>query len=163
MKVVVSIIAVLISLNPLKAQSELKIGDFAPEFEKTSMEGSTIKLSRIESELILLDFWAGWCKPCIKTIKSTLTPLYNKYNRNQLEIIGVSYDKSNEKWVKSIDKFDVPWKHIYDTNDHDLFKKYSIEVIPTYYLIDSRGMIVGYKILSSELEKTVDSYFQKKD
>lgn len=163
MKVTISVIAVLISMGSLNAQSELRIGDNAPEFEKTSSEGAVIKLNSVESELILLDFWAGWCKPCIKTIKSTLTPLYKKYNRNQFEIIGVSYDKSNKKWLQAIERFDVPWKHVYDSDDNELLKKYSVEVIPTYYLIDSSGKIVGAKILSSELEKTIDSYFQKKD
>lgn len=159
----VLLISVLIlSVGTLQAQSSLKIGNSAPLFKKASTDGSTLELDKINSELILLDFWAGWCKPCIKTIKSTLKPVYQKYNRDQLEIVGVSYDKSKDKWLKAIEKFDIPWKHIYDGEDNELLKKYNIELIPTYYLVDKTGKIVGANILSSDLEAFIDNYFEQK-
>ena len=131
-------------------------GDIAPDFEKKTPEGDVLRLSEIDSELVLLDFWAGWCKPCLKTIKDTLIPLHNKYDTSELQIVGISYDESKSKWKKSIERFEVPWLHIWDNDDQDLYKKYSIEVIPTYYLINRQGRIVAANMLSSDLEKIID-------
>ena len=158
----VLLLASLILSGTLHAQM-LKVGDQAPALNKITPDEYLLDLNKIDSELILLDFWAGWCKPCIKTIKSTLNPVYNKYDRSQFEIVGISYDKSTAKWLKAIERFDVPWKHIYDADDNALLKKYEVEVIPTYYLIDKTGKIVGAKILSTELEGFIDNYFKEKD
>lgn len=143
------------------SQNKLVVGEKAPSIEEQSNRGNTIKLSEINSELILLDFWAGWCKPCIKTIKSTLLPIYDKYDRKKLEIIGISYDRSVDKWKKSIARYGLPWLHIYDGDNNELLKKYMVEYIPTYFLVDRNGKIVAKNILSADLEKTIDEYFNK--
>ncbi len=143
------------------AQKKVAAGDLAPGFQQMAPDGRMLELSGIKSDLILLDFWAGWCKPCLHTIETILNPLYAKYDRKQLEIVGVSYDKSEAKWERSMAKFNVPWLHVYDADDYDLYKKYSIEVLPTYYLIDRSGKIVAANVLSADLEKVVDDYFEK--
>ena len=163
MKILLSILISLTSSGLIEAQVKLNHGDLAPEFKKTSARGSSIELYQMSSQLILLDFWAGWCKPCIKTIISTLNPIYIKYDREQLEIIGISYDKSESKWLKAIDKFDVPWIHIYDGDNNEILEMYGVQIIPAYYLIDSNNKIVGSNILSSELEAKVEEYFRQKE
>lgn len=107
-KCAISIIVLLFLFAHSYAQNELLVGEKSLSIVAKSIKGNTIKLSEINSELILLDFWAGWSKPCIKTIKSTLLPIYDKYDRRKLEIIGISYDKSVDKWEKSNAKYGVP-------------------------------------------------------
>ncbi|WP_416866389.1 MAG: TlpA family protein disulfide reductase [Imperialibacter sp.] len=154
-------IALLFLAGHSQAQTKPKVGDLAPGFQQVAADGSMLELSSIKGDLILLDFWAGWCKPCLHTIETILNPLYSKYSREQLQIVGVSYDKSADKWEKSMAKFNVPWLHVYDADDYDLYKKYAIEVLPTYYLVDSKGKIVAANVLSADLAKTVDDYFAK--
>lgn len=149
------------SFSQSYSQKKLVVGEKAPLIEEQSNKGNPIKLSEIKSNLILLDFWAGWCRPCIKTIKSTLLPIYDKYDRQELEIIGISYDKSVSKWKKSIDRFGLPWLHVYDGDDNELLKEYMVEYIPAYFLVDRNGKIVAKNILSADLEKTIDEYFNR--
>lgn len=148
-----------IYLIGLTATSQfLKSGDIAPDFQLMSIDGEEIQLSDYRGQLVLLDFWAGWCNPCIKSIKQVLVPLREKYDENDLIIIGVNYDRSKEAWEKSIDRFDAPWVHIYDYDNADLYKKYYVQSIPKYCLIDKKGEIYECDIPSSRLEKLVDKY-----
>lgn len=162
MKSFLTVIVVFLWAGFLNAQiADFQKGDPAPIFEKNAPDGTVLKLSDIDSELILLDFWAGWCKGCVKTINKALKPLHKKYDRKQLQIVGVSYDKTESLWKDSIKKFDLPWLHVYDSHGFDLYKRYGIEVIPSYFLIDKNGTIVAAKIPATELEAAIDRFFTK--
>ena len=158
MKYLLTLIVCAVVLQ-VHAQQPLQKGNAMPDFELVKSNGEKIQASEIKSELLIIDFWAGWCKPCIKTIKSTLLPLYQKYERHQLEIVGVSYDKSEEKWKKSIERFKLPWLHVYDGTSFELYEKYNIEIIPTYYVVNREGEILATNLLSTDLESFVSNYF----
>jgi len=122
------------------------VGSQASDFSRKGYDGVNVNLSSFAGKYILLDFWADWCKPC-KADQPKLKELYKQYHSKGLEVIGISYDKSEGRWLNGIKKENLTlWNHILDGKDENgntIGEIYNVKPIPSYILIDKRGLIFG--------------------
>ncbi|MEL7121079.1 MAG: TlpA disulfide reductase family protein [Bacteroidota bacterium] len=125
----------------LGAIENLQIGNQASDFEAVDLNGKTIKLSDFKDKVIMLDFWATWCGPCVQEIPD-MKALKEKYG-DQLVIISISLDKKEEKLRSFIKAKDLNWTHVYapEGRQNELVKTYCGFGLPTYYIIDKNGKI----------------------
>jgi thiol-disulfide isomerase/thioredoxin len=155
-KLIVIAAAVQLSFTALGQQpkSNLRAGDMIPDIEGVYFNDATFDLSKMESKVIILDFWASWCGPCVKSVKTTLKPLYEEYSRADFEVIGISNDRKRAAWEKAIKNWELPWPNIWD-NDQSMVRSYGVPAIPTYFIVDNTGKVLASNVFSSELKKTV--------
>ena len=113
--------------------------------EGTASDGQPFSTERWKGKVVMVDFWATWCPPCmfeLRDIKNTYTDFHPK----GLEIVGVSSDRDPQNFRAFLqDNKDMPWPQIIDptlgpTDVHPLLKQYGIEAIPTIFLIDKKGV-----------------------
>tara|TARA_A100001011_G_C14282189_1_gene832093 strand:- start:43 stop:606 length:564 start_codon:yes stop_codon:yes gene_type:complete len=105
-----------------------------------------IKLSDFKGSLVLLNFWATWCGPCIVEIPE-FNNLYNKYKDKGFEILGVSVSDSKKQLEKFQKKFDVDYKILYSTPEimSEVNMNYGVNSVPISYLINRDSHVVrGY-------------------
>ncbi len=135
----------------------LKKGKDAPDISLKTPKGNVKSLSSLEGQVVLIDFWASWCKPCLKTIPK-LKKLYKKYNDQGFEIYGVSLDKKKKDWVKAIEKYDMNWVHVSDLKyfNSAAAQKYNIRAIPFTVLVDKNGKIIASGLRGQELVKKIE-------
>ncbi|MBS1579268.1 MAG: AhpC/TSA family protein [Bacteroidetes bacterium] len=141
--------AQLIYKEIIKKESNI-IGGFAPEFTIQTINNKTISLSGFRGKkIVLLDFWASWCIPCREAF-SELKKIYAKYNRKELAIIAVTIDEDLQAWRNAIQQDGIrQWYHTTATKqpkvktEDDIIEKYETNGIPTQYLIDKNGKIIG--------------------
>jgi thiol-disulfide isomerase/thioredoxin len=132
----------------ITASKMAQIGKKASNFSTLNFNGESISLDQFKGKYVLLDFWAGWCKPC-KALHPELKSIYEKYHTKGLEIIGISFDRDSISWKKSIETEELnQWYHVYDGfknigKNNSLSQKYNITPIPAYVLIDRNGIIQG--------------------
>jgi thiol-disulfide isomerase/thioredoxin len=109
-------------------------------------------------KLVLIDFWASWCKPCIANFP-LLKRIEEKYRDKNFAIIGVSLDDNLKRWKNEIRRSGLMWKNISDFKGADgLGAKYlNITTIPRYVLIGKDGFIINDDIKKEEIEKTIIS------
>ena len=106
-----------IGLNLSKALANMveetsTIGDKVADFSAPTPSGETLSLqSALGKKITILDFWASWCRPC-RMENPNVVKVYNKYKDDGLEIIGISLDKSGDKWKSAIEKDGLTWKHV---------------------------------------------------
>lgn len=135
-------------------KSPLKAGDMIPEIEGVYFNDQNFDLAQMNSKVIILDFWASWCGPCVKSVKTTLKPLYEEYSRDDFEVIGISNDRKKSSWEKAINSWQLPWPNVWD-DDQSMVRSYSVPAIPTYFIVDNTGKILASNVFSSDLKKTV--------
>jgi peroxiredoxin len=136
--------------NAIKEQIELYVadsGDRAPDFSGKNFDGREISLNQFNGKVVLLDFMAGWCIPCIKN-HPQIKELYATYNPRGLEIISVSFDRDEETWKENVIKEELNWNHIYQGLDNigkegSISKLYTVRPIPAYILINEKGIIIN--------------------
>lgn len=145
--------------NRLKAFT----GNLMPDFEFPDTHNNPIKLSVFRGKYVLVDFWASWCKPCRREMPFLKT-IYNRFHKEGLEIVGVSFDQKREKWLQAIKEDGTPWVHVLDSENFEgeIAKKLFITGIPTVFLLDPDGIIVGDNLRGEALERKLESIFQKK-
>ena len=137
-----------ISLNEeINLIKKTSVGSIAPGFTLIDLEGNEINLNSLKGKYVLLDFWAGWCLPCVKSIPA-LKQIYNKYNHKGLEVISLSLDKDKNSWKKAIEKYATnDWKNVFlgseKSFEEGVYKNYNVIGIPTYILINKKGVIAG--------------------
>lgn len=151
----------------LYAQDEvLKIGQTAPEILLSTHNGDTVTLSSLKGKLVLIDFWATWCAPCVKE-QPELKAIYDKHSdkvkAGEFEILGVSLDKSKENWQKSIERFKINWLQVSDLMfwKSPVAKNYAIEGLPFNVIVDEQGKIIAINLHSSALEDFISNYLSK--
>ena len=137
------------------------IGKEAPEVSLQNLDGEITNLSDYRGKVVLLDFWAGWCGPCIADFKEWLVPMYSEYDGKNFEILGVNYDKSTTGWKKSVQRFGLEWDHLYDYDVATAYKDYNVEYIPTSYLIDQNGKIIAKNLKRNQLRKAIDKLLKE--
>lgn len=144
-------IAVLERVNP---------GNPAPDFTANDLlTGKPFSLSSLKGKVVLLDFWASWCVPCRKS-NPHVKALYNKYSKKGFDVVYIASDDSNPNAaLKAIEQDGIKKYHhvlaglkeIREANgkmlgydkSQDIGEKYAIHFLPTKYLIDREGKIIG--------------------
>lgn len=131
--------------------SRLMNGVKAPNIELEDVEGNKVALESMQGKMVLIDFWASWCKPCLEAFPR-LEEMYAKYKDAQigeakgLEIYSISMDENRKAWEKVLKRYQPSWGNQFiDTTafTSSLIDLYQFEEIPAYYLIDERGVIIG--------------------
>ncbi|MCD8185446.1 MAG: TlpA family protein disulfide reductase [Rikenellaceae bacterium] len=106
--------------------------------------------------VVLVDFWASWCKPCIAEIPF-LSGLLDKYGEQGLLIFGVSLDQNPEAWRQALNNHPMPWVQACDGEGWEsrIPRDYGIQAIPFTVLIDGRGTIIGRNLHGHLLEEAI--------
>tara|TARA_B110000503_G_C7172807_1_gene425281 strand:- start:3971 stop:4453 length:483 start_codon:yes stop_codon:yes gene_type:complete len=142
------------------SQAQIPVGLQAPDFSLIGFDGNQVTLKSSQSKITIVNFWASWCGPCVKSLHETIIPLYNEYSRDQLDVIGISNDLKEDKWRAAIDKHQIPWANVWDQN-RALVKAYGVPAIPTYFLLDTSGKIIQSNIYANKLKSAVKKALQK--
>lgn len=139
-----------------------EIGSIAPDFTLNTPEGTPFSLSALKGKIVLIDFWASWCKPC-RLENPNVVAIYNQYKNKGFDILGVSLDKEKEAWIKAIADDKLAWHHVSDLKfwQCDVAVKYGIQAIPFTLLLDKDGKIIAKNLRGEALGKKLEEIFGK--
>ena len=125
----------------------------ALDFQVTDLKGEPLSLSQYRGQVVLLDFWATWCGPCIVEMPN-VKQTYAKYKNQKFEIIGISLDQSMEPLETYIASEGLAWRQYLDSSGR-IANMYNVRAIPSTFLIDGTGIIRQVNLRGSALEMAV--------
>ncbi len=138
-----------------------EIGEPAPNIELPSPSGDPIKLSSLRGQIVLIDFWASWCGPCRRE-NPNVVRLYNKYKDKGFTVYSVSLDHNKESWEKAIERDQLTWpNHVSDLKRWQSApaQMYQVKGIPTTFLLDQNGKVIGKNLRGQQLEQKLAELF----
>jgi thiol-disulfide isomerase/thioredoxin len=141
----------------LKRLSVAETGKPFPALILTDTSGKEMSISDLKGKIVLIDVWSSWCGPCREQVPD-LKKLYNKYNGQGFEIIGISMDDNKESWLKAIRQDKQPWKAYCEFRNWRYNKfamRFSIYSIPANFLIDQNGILVGQDLSIESLSNWI--------
>ena len=119
--------------------AELTLGKPAPDFRLKDINGESVSLVDFRGKVVLLDFWATWCEPCIYGLPA-LKSIYERFKQNpDFALIGISWDFKDETVAKFAADNEMPWIHIRESKE--MRAKFNVRAIPHYTVIDKNGLI----------------------
>lgn len=122
-------------------------GKKAPNFTATDLNGKTVSLSDFEGKIVILDFWASWCAPCLRELMmENAQKLEEKYTQKGIVFLKVNIDANEELWKNTLDRLKIRsiGTHIHQAGGFNslVAKSYGITGIPTYLILDKKGFII---------------------
>lgn len=109
----------------------------APSFTGTSLEGETIELADLRGQVVVVDFWATWCPPCVEKLPE-MVAMAEEYADEGVQFLGVSADKSESDLRRFLDRNRVNFPIIFE-GASPILNTYGVSAIPTVVVIDREG------------------------
>ena len=151
-----------------KLLSEILSLAFAPNFSMENLNGDSVSLSDYKNQVVLIDFWASWCKPC-RIANPKMVKLYNDFHEQGLEIISISLDGTPQQktprldWEKAVEKDKLTWPQLSELKgwNSEIRNLYDLKSIPYTVLINSEGRVVAQDLDEMALRIKITELLQK--
>lgn len=141
----------------LASEKRLSVGAEPIPFSVKGIKGETLSPAEYKGKVLLIDFWATWCGPCIAEMPNVKS-VYSKYHPKGFEIVGISLDQSRDKLDTYIQQQGIEWPQYFDGKwwNNDIAAMYGIKSIPATLLVDRRGKIRYKSLRGRQLEAAVE-------
>ena len=130
-----------------------------PELPKGTrdLDGEPIRIADYEGKVVLVDFWASWCGPCLLEAPNVVRA-YKKYHPKGFEIIGISLDESRDRMLDAMKEHGMTWRQYFDGLgwNNKVSTEYGIMAIPATYLVGPDGKIVTNQVRGELLEARLE-------
>ena len=135
----------------------LAVGQRFPDFNELDLNGAPLSVGASQGKVMLVDFWATWCGPCRAEMPNVIAA-YQKYRSSGFDIIGVSLDEDKGAVANFTTAQGMPWPQYFDGKgwNNKLAKQYGVRSIPTNYLLDRNGIILGKELRGQALDEAVN-------
>ena len=146
-----------------EAKTKLDVGALAPDIDLVKEDGTKVKLSSFKGKIVLMDFWASWCRPC-RMENPNVVAAYNKYKAKGLVILSISQDQDLAKWKAAIGQDGLIWPTHFSDNlaGGVASSTYDVSYIPKTYLLDKSGKIAAKDLRGSALEAEIEKLTKTK-
>jgi len=139
-----------------KNRRTLTNGAKFPDFSEKDLLGNPLSVSKYEDKVVLVEFWATWCVPCVAELPNIIKA-YKKHHADGFEVIGISLDQDEQKLKSFLKAKEIPWPQYFDGKEwqNKLAAKYGIDSVPATFLLDRQGKIIGQDLRGETLEEAL--------
>jgi thiol-disulfide isomerase/thioredoxin len=134
------------------------------ELSFTAVDGRKIDLADLRGKVVLVDFWATWCPPCVEEAPA-LVEAYQKFKDQGFEIIGISLDEDKSALEKFTEEKGMTWPQFFDGKgwENELAVRFKIQTVPTMWLLDREGKLADPSPRGERLERAIESALAAQD
>ena len=127
------------------------------EIAFTDLAGKEVNLAKMTDKVVLVDFWATWCGPCVAEMPNVIAA-YDKYKAKGFEVIGVSLDEDKAALEKFVVDNKMTWSQYFDGKgwENELAQHFGISGIPATFLIGKGGKIIASNLRGEDLEAAIE-------
>lgn len=132
------------------------------DIEGTLLDKSDFNPASLQGKVVLVDFWATWCGPCVAEIPNVMAA-YEKYHDKGFEVIGISLDEDAQAVADFVEERKIPWPILFGHEGggwkHPMATKYGINGIPTVILVGQNGKVVSLDARGEKLGEQLEKLF----
>ncbi len=123
----------------------------------TDIKGQEVDLAKMKDKVILVDFWATWCGPCVAEMPNVIAA-YETYHAKGFEVVGISLDQDKAALEKFVEEKKMPWSQYFDGKgwENELAQHFGIRGIPATFLVGKGGKIVASNLRGPDLEAAIE-------
>lgn len=142
------LLALLVILALMLNRSQkgpVQVGDQVPDFEIETFDGEVIRLSEHRGKVVVLNFWASWCKPCEQEAEDMETAWQYYQERGDVLFLGVDYVDTEPEAMGYINKFNISYPNGADLGTK-ISQAFRIKGVPETYIIDQEGILRSFQL-----------------
>ncbi len=122
----------------------VKVGDLAPDFTLTDLEGNLLRLNDLRGKVVFINFWATWCPAC-RAEMPEIEAIHQEYKDKGVVVIGLDILEPEDEVRQFVEQGGYSWTFVIDTTG-EVTASYNVTAIPTSFFIDREGIIRAVNI-----------------